>query len=226
MIADDVATAELIIQAHDEGSRHHRLHASPAILGSSPAADVFLPGLFVSRNHARFDFSAGAWTITDMGSKNGTRVNGVRLTPGQPTALADRDRTTVPGYVLTFWCPDPLAVTRELGTLSASGTAACAIRVDEAARRVWVDGQPLAGTLSPTEFSLLLELSAAGGQVCTRARLVAALWGQYADGSPKGDDNMLYGVVHALRRRDAALGRAIVNVRSVGYALSAPRGRD
>ncbi|MEM7343854.1 MAG: FHA domain-containing serine/threonine-protein kinase [Chloroflexota bacterium] len=45
----------------------------------------------VSRRHARFIREDNRWLIDDMGSLNGTFVNDVKVTPGQPVALNDGD---------------------------------------------------------------------------------------------------------------------------------------
>lgn len=42
---------------------------------------------YLSGTHARLDFDGSGWTITDLGSTNGTVVNGIRLTPGVPVAI-------------------------------------------------------------------------------------------------------------------------------------------
>ncbi len=47
--------------------------------------------LGVSREHALLKQSSRAITLTDLGSTNGTAVNGVRLTPNSPQALRDGD---------------------------------------------------------------------------------------------------------------------------------------
>jgi hypothetical protein len=41
----------------------------------------------VSRRHAKVNFSDGTWRIEDLGSTNGTWVNGRRLEPGRPCPL-------------------------------------------------------------------------------------------------------------------------------------------
>ena len=41
----------------------------------------------VALQHASFDRQGGQWTITDLGSTNGTQVNGQRLPPNQPLVL-------------------------------------------------------------------------------------------------------------------------------------------
>lgn len=56
---------------------------------------------YISGTHARFQQNAsGGWEIVDLGSLNGTFVNGVRLTPHQPASLKIGD--TVVFYNLEF----------------------------------------------------------------------------------------------------------------------------
>jgi hypothetical protein len=62
------------------------------ILGRQVTCDVILSDLTVSRRHARLVFRDGHWVIQDLGSTNGTEVNGVRvgrceLHPGDHVAL-------------------------------------------------------------------------------------------------------------------------------------------
>lgn len=45
----------------------------------------------VSRQHARIEVGNNVLRITDLDSTNGTRVNGVLLTPNTPTLLRDGD---------------------------------------------------------------------------------------------------------------------------------------
>src|SRR5262249_11904388 len=48
------------------------------LLGQSPACAVRLEDPMVSRRHAAFDLVSGALRLSDLGSTNGTLVNGVR----------------------------------------------------------------------------------------------------------------------------------------------------
>jgi pSer/pThr/pTyr-binding forkhead associated (FHA) protein len=41
----------------------------------------------VSAKHARLEYDLGAWRITDLGSTNGTAIEGVKLAPDVPTPL-------------------------------------------------------------------------------------------------------------------------------------------
>jgi hypothetical protein len=58
-------------------------------LGRSPDNHIILPDTYVSSYHARLDRRDGEWWLTDLGSRNGTRLNDVPLT--KPVPLADGD---------------------------------------------------------------------------------------------------------------------------------------
>ncbi len=51
----------------------------PFAIGSADINDLVLEDEFVSSFHCRITCSAGRWTITDLGSTNGTTVNGLRV---------------------------------------------------------------------------------------------------------------------------------------------------
>ena len=53
--------------------------------GSYPS--VFAPFGDVSGNHARIDRNGDQWTVTDIGSTNGTFVNGTQLQPDVPQVI-------------------------------------------------------------------------------------------------------------------------------------------
>lgn len=48
------------------------------LAGRDPDATIFLDDVTVSRRHARFELRGGRLFVTDMGSTNGTYVNGTR----------------------------------------------------------------------------------------------------------------------------------------------------
>ena len=52
-----------------------------------------------SRRHAQLREQQGTWTLTDLGSTNGTQVNGQTV---QQRALADGDRITIGTTVIEF----------------------------------------------------------------------------------------------------------------------------
>lgn len=64
------------------------------ILGREPTCDLVFKIRTVSVKHAAINYSyaASQWTITDLGSKNRTYLNGEMITPKQPHVLAVGDR--------------------------------------------------------------------------------------------------------------------------------------
>ena len=55
-------------------------------------ADVTLPSPAISRSHARLAIQKGRLTLTDLGSTNGTQLNGVPCLPGEVFLLQTGDR--------------------------------------------------------------------------------------------------------------------------------------
>jgi pSer/pThr/pTyr-binding forkhead associated (FHA) protein len=65
--------------------------AQGATLGRSRDCDVVVDDANVSRRHAEIRPGPHGWTIADLGSTNGTRVNGRAVTGGShPIAPGDR----------------------------------------------------------------------------------------------------------------------------------------
>jgi hypothetical protein len=68
------------------GSERARLKAGENVVGRDPDADICIDAVGVSRRHAAIVVNDAA-TIRDLSSKNGTFVNGVRIT--EPVRLSD-----------------------------------------------------------------------------------------------------------------------------------------
>ena len=73
----------------DAWGRIHALRAH-SIIGRDPTCALAILQISVSRQHAelRYDVDDDRWTIADLGSRNGTHVDGQPLT--RKTALADK----------------------------------------------------------------------------------------------------------------------------------------
>ena len=76
------------------------LHSLPVVVGRNPPADLVLESTTVSRRHCRLETHEGQLRLSDLGSTNGTFVNGVRLTA--PALLEDGATLTVGAYRLRY----------------------------------------------------------------------------------------------------------------------------
>lgn len=61
----------------------------PIIIGRSPGADIVISDDFVSSRHARVTPTSTGATIEDLGSTNGTIVNGSRVLGTTPVQVGD-----------------------------------------------------------------------------------------------------------------------------------------
>ncbi|MFO0957651.1 MAG: SpoIIE family protein phosphatase [Isosphaeraceae bacterium] len=59
------------------------------LMGRSPECQVRLEDHLISKHHARIVRKGGFFTIEDLGSRNFTYINGVKLRPNQPVPLRD-----------------------------------------------------------------------------------------------------------------------------------------
>jgi len=71
--------------------RRHVIPPGGAVVGRSRECDVVLADANVSRRHAEVrPAAAGTWTVSDLGSTNGVRVNGRQIAGVQQLAAGDR----------------------------------------------------------------------------------------------------------------------------------------
>jgi hypothetical protein len=71
--------------------RRHVVPPGGAIIGRSRECDVVLSDANVSRRHAEVrPVAAGGWTIADLGSTNGVRINGRQIAGAEQLAAGDR----------------------------------------------------------------------------------------------------------------------------------------
>jgi hypothetical protein len=70
-----------------DGGRH--------VIGRAPGCDCLVTDDLVSRRHAEVRRDGDRWMLRDLGSRNGTRVNGVRVV--EPVEVRPGDRVSLGG---------------------------------------------------------------------------------------------------------------------------------
>jgi len=72
------------------------------VVGRDPECDVVLDDDRISRRHAALSGTGRGWAVADLGSKNGTQLDGVPLAGQDPGQLADRSWISFGGLVARF----------------------------------------------------------------------------------------------------------------------------
>ncbi len=108
-----------------QGSEVRVALAAHALVGRSSSCTVRLDEPRASAEHARIEHRQGAWTVRDLGSRNGTFFNGERLDRGGARPLTAGDELMFGGAGATWILADaspPVAMARRLrdGAISAA----------------------------------------------------------------------------------------------------------
>jgi hypothetical protein len=93
-----ISSALLIEDQAGKPGAHHRLGILTTI-GRTPDNQVVVPIREVSRRHAEIVLTESGYVVKDLGSPNGTFVNGERITEHR---LQDEDRIAMGGQVFVF----------------------------------------------------------------------------------------------------------------------------
>jgi hypothetical protein len=203
----------LIAYEGDMEGQRWILEQDRTTIGRSNDCDVVLPKRQVSRQHAEIERIAASYVLRDLGSKNGTYVNGQRVLD-QLYRLKDGDEIQI-------------ALCVKLGFVGADATVPLqmsgpdrGLRIDRPAKRVYIGGQELLPPLSPAQYRLLERLFDEEGQVVSREAIVEAVW---AEEEAYGvTEQAIDALVHRLRERIAAMDsdhEYIVTVRGHGFRL-------
>lgn len=148
------------------------LQADVTTIGRSDTCALVIPLPIVSRLHATIELQHGRYLLADMGSANGTFVNGTRIEQPQPLSTNDLIWIGSEEVVMQFFDPEETLVVSHPQLVEP-------LQIDEQAREVCVYG--VASDLSPLEYDLLLYLAHNPGTVCTRDACFLAVWGRPYD---------------------------------------------
>ena len=94
--------ATMVVPSVEGGSDTVSILKRVVAIGQGPQNDVVLDDDTVSTHHARLEFADGGWKLTDLDSRNGTHVDGVKLAAGIPTPLNGPVQVTFGGLKAAF----------------------------------------------------------------------------------------------------------------------------
>src|SRR5438105_3461161 len=106
----------LITVKGPNAGRRFPLETTSTVIGRQPDAGIYLESLAVSRHHARIVCDRGAYFVEDVGSSNGTYVNGHRIAGRVP--LGEGDTLQIGPYELNLLL-DPDSGTGEAQVIRA-----------------------------------------------------------------------------------------------------------
>lgn len=142
-------TFALIMQAGPQPGLRIELQKRSFVLGRDPAGDIVVDDAEVSRRHARLIAQSGGYTIEDLGSTNGTFVDGQRIrsvVPLRPGASVRLGETITFTYEVT---PERVE-TRDLNATPPSVSQVAAARSVRAAPAVAAPYEPAPLPPEPT----------------------------------------------------------------------------
>lgn len=97
-----LGSALLVVRRGPNAGSRFLLDGELTTAGRHPESDIFLDDVTVSRRHVEFRRgSDGVFTVSDVGSLNGTYVNRERIETGIP--LANGDEVQIGKYRLVFF---------------------------------------------------------------------------------------------------------------------------
>lgn len=187
-------------------------------LGRDPSCTIRIDSPYVSRQHARIEMRADGPVFVDLGSRNGSLVDGQRvqgmvpLAPGSVIRIAD----------VTIRClaEGPAEPTTRVFERQASDAepAGDRLRVDDQNYEVWIGDRRLERRLSSQEFELLRLLYEHRDRVCSSQELGDVIWG-----AGNWDRDMLHRLIYRLKRKlepDPEKPRYIQTVPWIGYRVT------
>jgi DNA-binding winged helix-turn-helix (wHTH) protein len=139
-------------------------------IGRGGDCELVLPERQVSRYHVKIHFDNGRYILEDLGSKNGTHLNGTQIQGTSPLQDGDEIQIALAVKLVFVGTDATLPLTFDPPTITGN------LIIDKAQRSVTISGQTLDPPLSLAQFRLLELLYEGEGAVCSRDEIVETVW--------------------------------------------------
>jgi len=189
----------------DPSKQEHLLEQAMTRLGRGLENEIVIVSKRASREHAHIRRDGRRTFLDDLGSTNGTFLNGERVLGS--VQLRDGDQISIGEIMFIFHDPD--TTTRE--------TPFPELEVNAKAGVVRLNRHTV--QLSPKEFSLLAYLYQNRGKVCSKDEIGRTVWSEYQSGIY---DYQIENLIRRLRTKiesDANSPVLLITVRGLGYKL-------
>ena len=193
------------------------------LVGRDDSCQVVIQNRQVSRYHARFVSLPEGIQLEDLGSKNGTHINGQEVL--EPVMLQDGDviQIALAQQFIYLSSDSTLPLELPVGQTGENVSAPRLLRLDKRSRRVWIGNDELLPPLSVSQYQLLEILYDNPGRVISRTELVHAVWGN--EDVIGISEQALDALVRRLRDRLAVINKThqfLITVRGHGLRLDNP----
>jgi hypothetical protein len=198
----------LVVETGPNKGNEYIVRKPVTLIGRNESCDLIVSDPLVSRRHCQILWDGVYCTIEDLGSTNGTFVNGQQLTAAY--ALHPGDRLQVADVVFNFADPQATLVGHKWPKL----------KIERATQQVSVNGELV--ELSTKEYALLLYLDEHSDRICSKEELTKAVWPEY-----EGDvfDYQIESLIRRLRQKlepGTEELHLVVTIRGRGYRLIKP----
>jgi predicted component of type VI protein secretion system len=181
----------LILQRGGEPGLTWSLEGQTLTIGRNLDCNIILDDRQVSRVHARIAWRGDHYEVEDLGSKNGTHLNGRDVVGSLP--LRDGDEIQIAlRFKLAFVDAGATA------PLSLEAPSEIGLRMDTSTHQIYVNGKLLEPPLSAQQYRLL-ELMIHAPGVVGRDDIVRAVWSDAVEGGVS--EQSIDALVRRLRER-------------------------
>jgi DNA-binding response OmpR family regulator len=188
-------------------------------IGRSEECEYVIDDRQVSRKHAVVRRTEEGYTIEDLGSKNGTFLNGVAVT--EPTLLQDGDIIQVALAVKVMYLGTDATIPLSVEEAAQMGLGR--LRMDDQAHRVWIKDIEIDPPLSLPQFRLLHLLYSNPERVISREEIIEHVW---PDSEAEGvSEQAIDALIRRLRERISEVDPAhnyVMTIRGHGFRLDNP----
>lgn len=207
--------AMLLVQEGNSPKTQWPLIKRTMIIGRETDSDIQIDDRQVSRRHAQITQTVEGYTIRDLGSKNGTFLNGEAISQ-TPRLIRNGDEIGIALCAKMTFVEDEATAPIVLEYKQKPS-----IRMDQAAKRVWIMDKEINPPLSLAQYNLLELLYKSAGNVVSRDQVVAVVWSEEeAEGV---SEQAIDALARRLRERIAEIdpdNKYVETVRGHGFRLN------